>query len=105
MAGSSELFRRPHFLFAVLAQFLYVGAQVGTWSYFIQYVQDYTHQPEKRAGLFSDRTLVAFAVGASLRRLMRHCRSAADDALCHREYILGFSRSSGQDGPACGLSF
>ena len=32
----SELFRYPHFLLAVVAQFFYVGAQVGTWSYFIQ---------------------------------------------------------------------
>jgi FHS family L-fucose permease-like MFS transporter len=61
--GIFALFRRPHFLFAVFAQFLYVGAQVGTWSYFIQYVQDYTHQPEKRAGLLLTGTLVAFAVG------------------------------------------
>jgi FHS family L-fucose permease-like MFS transporter len=59
----SELFRRPHFLFAVLAQFLYIGAQVGTWSYFIQYVQDYTHQTEKHAGLLLTGTLVAFALG------------------------------------------
>src|SRR5882724_5742313 len=29
-----DLFGHPHFLLAVLAQFLYVGAQVGTWSYF-----------------------------------------------------------------------
>jgi MFS transporter, FHS family, L-fucose permease len=61
--GILALFRRPHFLFAVFAQFLYVGAQVGTWSYFIQYVQDYTHQPEKRAGLLLTGTLIAFAVG------------------------------------------
>ena len=61
--GVGALFGRPHFLLAVLAQFLYVGAQVGTWSYFIQYVQDYTHQPEKHAGLFLTGTLVAFAVG------------------------------------------
>jgi FHS family L-fucose permease-like MFS transporter len=40
-----------------------VGAQVGTWSYFIQYVQDYTHLPEKRAGFLLTGTLVAFAVG------------------------------------------
>src|SRR5450432_4624485 len=46
----SELFRFPHFLFAVVAQFFYVGAQVGTWSYFISYVQEYVHQPEKVAG-------------------------------------------------------
>ena len=61
--GMGTLFRRPHFLFAVLAQFLYVGAQVGTWSYFIQYVQDYTHQPEKHAGLLLTGTLGAFALG------------------------------------------
>jgi MFS transporter, FHS family, L-fucose permease len=61
--GILALFRRPHFLLAVFAQFLYVGAQVGTWSYFIQYVQDYTHQPEKRAGLLLTGTLIAFAVG------------------------------------------
>jgi FHS family L-fucose permease-like MFS transporter len=59
----SDLLRYPHFLEAVLAQFFYVGAQVGTWSYFIQYVQEYTHQPEKIAGYFLTGTLVAFTVG------------------------------------------
>jgi FHS family L-fucose permease-like MFS transporter len=59
----SELLRYPHFLWAVLAQFLYVGAQVGTWSYFIQYVQESTHQPEKIAGYFLTGTLAAFGVG------------------------------------------
>jgi FHS family L-fucose permease-like MFS transporter len=58
-----ELFRYPHFLWAVLAQFLYVGAQVGTWSYFIQYVQESTHQPEKVAGYFLTGTLAAFGIG------------------------------------------
>jgi MFS transporter, FHS family, L-fucose permease len=58
-----ELFRYPHFLFAVLAQFFYVGAQVGTWSYFITYVQEYAHQSEKIAGYFLTGTLVAFGVG------------------------------------------
>jgi FHS family L-fucose permease-like MFS transporter len=57
------LFRQRHFVLAVLAQFLYVGAQVGTWSYFIPYVQDYTHEPEKVAGYFLTGTLVAFGVG------------------------------------------
>ena len=59
----SELFRYPHFLWAVVAQFMYVGAQVGTWSYFIQYVQDYTQQPEKLAANFLAGTLAAFGVG------------------------------------------
>jgi len=58
-----DLFKYRHFVLGVLAQFFYVGAQVGTWSYFIQYVQDYTNQPEKVAGYFLTGTLVAFGVG------------------------------------------
>ncbi len=57
------LLRNGNFLAAVVAQFMYVGAQVGTWSYFIQYVQDYTRRPEKIAGYFLTGTLVAFALG------------------------------------------
>jgi FHS family L-fucose permease-like MFS transporter len=68
-----ELFRYPHFWMAVVAQFMYVGGQVGTWSYFIQYVQEYTHQPEKVAGYFLTGTLVAFGVGRfSSAWLMRY---------------------------------
>jgi FHS family L-fucose permease-like MFS transporter len=59
----SDLLRHQHFLLAVVAQFLYVGAQVGTWSYFISYVQEYAHQPEKIAGYFLTGTLAAFGVG------------------------------------------
>src|SRR5579884_2619632 len=58
-----ELFRFPHFWMAVVAQFLYVGAQVGTWSYFIQYVQEFTHEPEKIAGYFLTGTLAVFGIG------------------------------------------
>jgi FHS family L-fucose permease-like MFS transporter len=48
---------------AVATQFMYVGAQVGTWSYFIQYVQVYAHQTQKLAGFFLTGTLIAFALG------------------------------------------
>jgi len=61
--GLRELFRFPHYVTAVIAQFFYVGAQVGTWSYFIQYIQSYTHQPEKVAGYFLSGSLVAFCIG------------------------------------------
>jgi len=57
------LLHYPHFVQGVLAQFFYVGAQVGTWSYYIAYIQDYTHEPEKIAGYFLTGTLVAFGVG------------------------------------------
>jgi len=52
-----------HFVLAVLAQFLYVGAQVGTWSYFIQYVESATGVGDKAAGYMLTGTLAAFAVG------------------------------------------
>ncbi|MBV8864795.1 MAG: L-fucose:H+ symporter permease [Acidobacteriaceae bacterium] len=58
-----DLLRFPHFIKAVLAQFFYVGAQVGTWSYFITYVQDYVHGSEKMAGYLLTGTLIAFGAG------------------------------------------
>src|SRR5271167_4562830 len=61
--SARHLFRQRHFLLAVVAQFFYVGAQVGTWSYFIPYVQEYAHKPEKTAGYFLIGTLAAFGVG------------------------------------------
>jgi FHS family L-fucose permease-like MFS transporter len=72
--GSGTLLR-AHFIAAVVAQFLYVGAQVGTWSYFIQYAQQYTSVPERVAGYFLTGTLAAFAVGRFFSAwLMRHVR-------------------------------
>jgi len=62
-----------HFVFAVLAQFLYVGAQVGTWSYFIGYVESATGVGDKAAGYMLTGTLAAFAVGRfSSAWLMQH---------------------------------
>lgn len=61
----TALLRQGHFLFSLPAQFMYVGAQVGTWSYFIQYAQEYTRVPERTAGLLLTCTLGAFALGRS----------------------------------------
>lgn len=71
----TSLFRIPHFVSAVVAQFFYVGAQVGTWSFLIQYVLDYTHQPEKIAGYFLSGTLLLFALGRFVATaLMKYVR-------------------------------
>jgi len=61
-----DLLKYPHFIKGVIAQFFYVGAQVGTWSYYISYVQDYTGEPEKMAGYLLTGSLVAFGVGRFL---------------------------------------
>ncbi len=61
-----HLLRQRHFVLGVVAQFLYVGTQVGVWSYFITYVQDYTHEPERVAGYFLTGTLAAFGIGRFL---------------------------------------
>jgi MFS transporter, FHS family, L-fucose permease len=58
-----DLFKHSHFIQGAIAQFFYVGAQVGTWSFYIQYIQEYTGEPEKVAGYFLTGSLVAFGVG------------------------------------------
>ena len=60
---SKPLWRRRHFVFAVAAQFLYVGAQVGAWSFMITYVQSCTGLGERSAGYWLTAALVAFATG------------------------------------------
>ncbi len=58
-----DLLHQRHFLFAVVAEFMYVGAQVGTWSFFIQYAQENAHTGERAAGLLLTCTLGAFGLG------------------------------------------
>ena len=60
---SKPVWARRHFVFAVVAQFLYVGAQVGTWSYLISYVQTYTGLAERSAGFWLTGALAAFTGG------------------------------------------
>ena len=55
--------KKPHFVMAVCAQFAYVGAQVGTWSYFIPYVVTYTPDQNKAAGFLLTMSLVGFLLG------------------------------------------
>ncbi len=60
---SKPLMRRKHFVLAVVAQFLAVGAQVGAWSWQIPYVQTYTGLGERNAGYWLTGALVAFTTG------------------------------------------
>lgn len=60
---SKPLRARKHFVFAVVAQFLYVGAQVGVWSFFISYAKTYTQLSQREAGYWLTGALVAFTAG------------------------------------------
>lgn len=60
----AALLTRRHFLFGVMAQFFYVGAQVGVWSFMIRYAQ--TQVPgmgEKTAASYLTASLVGFMIG------------------------------------------
>lgn len=59
----SRLLRNPHLMFAVTAQFFYVGAQVSTWSTLIPYMRAYTSVSERTSGYFLTATLAALAIG------------------------------------------
>jgi FHS family L-fucose permease-like MFS transporter len=60
---SRPVWMRRHFVCSVLAQFLYVGAQVGIWSYLITYAQTYTGLAERSAGLWLTGALGALTLG------------------------------------------
>jgi FHS family L-fucose permease-like MFS transporter len=53
-------------MFAVVAQFFYVGAQVSTWSALILYLRAYTTMGEKPAGYFLTGTLIALLLGRAI---------------------------------------
>lgn len=61
--ASKPLWKRKHFAFSVVAQFLYVGAQVGTWSFFIAYAMKYTSLTQRNSGYWLTGVLLAFTAG------------------------------------------
>lgn len=62
-----ELLRNGNYVFAVIAQLFYVGAQVGVWSYLIRYFQDVIPgTPEKTAASYLTLSLVLFMCGRFL---------------------------------------
>jgi MFS transporter, FHS family, L-fucose permease len=58
------LLARRRYVFGVIAQFFYVGAQVGIWSYMIRYAQrELPGLGEKSAALYLTWSLVLFMIG------------------------------------------
>jgi MFS transporter, FHS family, L-fucose permease len=59
----SALIHYPHFIKGVAAQFFYIGAQVGTWSFMIAYLKDYMQKSEKDAGAMLFLSILSFGIG------------------------------------------
>jgi FHS family L-fucose permease-like MFS transporter len=70
----SKAFSRSHLVLGVIAQFLYVGAQVGVTSFFIRFVEHaWPGTPEKKAATYLLLHLVGFFVGRMTGSyLMKH---------------------------------
>jgi FHS family L-fucose permease-like MFS transporter len=59
-----RLLQHRHFLFGVVAQFFYVGAQVGIWSFLIRYAEDAVPATDdKTAATYLTVALIVFMVG------------------------------------------
>jgi FHS family L-fucose permease-like MFS transporter len=61
-----ELLKFPHWRGAIVSQFFYLGAQLGTWSYLIIYIQNNAPVGEKIAAQFLIANMVIFMVGRFL---------------------------------------
>lgn len=63
-AGLGKLLRSRLFVTGVIAQFFYVGTQIGVWSFLIRYSQrTEPGTPEKTAALYLTASLICFLVG------------------------------------------
>jgi FHS family L-fucose permease-like MFS transporter len=58
-----ELLKFPHWWGAIISQFFYLGAQLGTWSFLITYVQDNSPLKEKQAGALLVVNMIIFMAG------------------------------------------
>ena len=58
-----KLFKFPHWYGAIISQFFYLGAQLGTWSYLITYVQENSPMNEKQAGNLLIINMTIFMAG------------------------------------------
>lgn len=99
LADYRALLSDRSYLFGVIAQFFYVGAQVGIWSYLIRYAQvEVPGMPEKTAAALLTMSLVLFLVGrfvgtaamglfSPARLLMLF--AVADLALCAIAAVVG----------------
>jgi FHS family L-fucose permease-like MFS transporter len=100
-----QLLKRGHFLLGVMAQFFYVGAQVGVWSYTIKYAQAEVHLTDKDASLFLIYHYIAFAlgrfIGSFLMKIMSPIQIFSVFALINIGLTAVAATMGGQNGLYC----
>ncbi len=99
------LLKHKHFLAGVLAQFFYVGAQVGVWSYTIKYAQAEIGLTDKAAADYVFASLVLFwigrVVGTALLRFLPASRVLGVFALINIALTAVAATIGGQNGLYC----
>ncbi|MGA9658200.1 MAG: L-fucose:H+ symporter permease [Asticcacaulis sp.] len=70
------LLKHKHFLMGVAAQFFYVGAQVGIWSYTIRYAQSEIGITDKAAASYVIASLLLFTAGRFIGTFLMRYMSA-----------------------------
>jgi fucose permease len=84
MTFSRRVLHQPNRVLAVVAQFFYVGAQIGVGSFFVRFSQQTAGLTDKQAGFLWGQLRHGRLHGGTLRRHLRHAvhwPGAAADAL------------------------
>ena len=96
------LFKHGHFMLGVVAQFFYVGAQVGIWSYTIRYAQAEIHITDKAAANYVIAALILFTlgrfIGTGLMRIINPTRLLAVFAVVNIGLTAYAAGVGGQNG-------
>ncbi|MBK6993917.1 MAG: L-fucose:H+ symporter permease [Lewinellaceae bacterium] len=107
----SKLFRHKHLRNGVIAQFFYVGAQVGVGSFFIRFLNQSAQIEEKQAAYYLSVALLLFMigrfVGTFLMRFIAPTRLLAIYALCNIVLLAFavFSKGLPSAGALMGVEF
>lgn len=63
LSHDDSLFKKKHFVYGVITQFLYVGVQAGVWGFFINYTTELNHMSNQRASYFLSGAMVLYTIG------------------------------------------
>jgi FHS family L-fucose permease-like MFS transporter len=104
--GGRPLFRRAHFTCGVLTQFLYVAAQTGIFSFFINYsVANLQNLSDQAAGNLQTIAFVLFAggrlVGSAVVSLAKPHVALAGYAVINTLLMIAAMAAGGWSGVAC----